>query len=82
MHWNIEIHSRVFINLQGNFMELFERMRSEFIILRIPMTENLQFQTEKWRFWFWTATGENFFFSVENHFFLFHNFNTATHDAH
>jgi hypothetical protein len=48
---------------------------SEFIILRIPMTE-------KWPFWFWTDTGDNIFFSVGNQFLLLYNFNTTTHGAH
>jgi hypothetical protein len=54
---------------------IFRRSGSEFIILQIPKTENL-------RFWFWMYTGDNIYFSVGNKFFLFHNFNTATHGAH
>jgi hypothetical protein len=64
----------------------FPTERREMIFCAIHMTEKwpffLHMMTENLRFWFWTATGDNFFFSVENQFFLFHNFNTATHGAH
>jgi hypothetical protein len=43
----------------GKLFAIFRRSGSEFIILQIPMTENL-------RFWFWTDTGDNIFFSVGN----------------
>jgi hypothetical protein len=40
---------------EENCEAIFRRSGSEFIILRIPMTE-------KWPFWFWTDTGDNIFF--------------------
>jgi hypothetical protein len=64
----------------------FPTERREMIFCAIHMTEKwpffLHMMTENLRFWFWTATGDNFFFSVENQIFLFYNFNTATHGAH
>jgi hypothetical protein len=62
--------------LQSNF----RRSWSEFIIVRIPMTENgTFFGTKSGFFGTRNMTTLETLFSLGNHFFLFHNFNTATH---